>query len=299
MSEMRDGYVTTVDGLRLYFQQIGSGPRLLVAPSGVPFLDQLAGATATHTIVAFDLRNRGRSDIVTWPPSERPLDDEADDIEAVRRHFGAESLDLLGHSYVGIVAILYARRHSSRVGRLIQIGPPGPDGSIEHPRHPDDDLLLKGILAKAGTLQGETGLDDEERCRRFWDILRPLYVVDPGDVSKLDPWQRCHLEAERRSGPYVMTRIMPALRALRLGAADLELVTAPVLTIHGRRDRSAPHAGGRDWVRVLSHARLVSVANAGHMPWIESPEEVLGAIETFLAGAWPAAASTSSREEPS
>jgi len=295
MSEMRDGYVTTVDGLRLYFQQIGSGPRLLVAPSGVPFLDQLAGATATHTIVAFDLRNRGRSDIVTGPPSERPLDDEADDIEAVRRHFGAESLDLLGHSYVGIVAILYARRHSSRVGRLIQIGPPGPDGSIEHPRHPDDDLLLKGILAKAGTLQGETGLDDEERCRRFWDILRPLYAVDPRDVAKLDAWQRCHLETERRAFAYIMTRIVPALGATRLSAADLESVTVPVLTIHGRRDRSAPHAGGCDWVGILSNARLLSIEDAGHMPWIEAPQAVLGAIATFLAGDWPAAATREPR----
>src|ERR1051325_1865235 len=149
MSEMRDGYVTAGDGLRLYFQRIGSGPRLLVVPSGVPFLDRLTGATATDTIVAFDLPKRGRAQVATGAPSDKPLDDEADDIEAVRRHFGAESLDLLGHSYVGVVAILYALRHSSRVGRLIQIGPPGPDGSIEHPRHPDDDVLLQGILAKA------------------------------------------------------------------------------------------------------------------------------------------------------
>ncbi len=283
MTEMRDGYVTAGDGLRLYFQQIGNGPRLLVVPGGVPFLDRLTGATATHTIVAFDLRNRGRSDIVTGPPSERPLDDEADDIDAVRRHFGAESIDLLGHSYVSVVAILYALRHPSRVGRVIQVGPPGPDGSVEYPRNPDDEALLQGILAKAAALQGETGLDDEARCRRFWDILRPLYVVDASDAWKLDAWQRCHLEAERRAGAF----IMPALRATRLGAADLQSVTMPVLTIHGTRDRSAPHAGGREWVRVLSNARLVSVDNAGHMPWIEAPEEVLGAMATFLAGRWP------------
>jgi pimeloyl-ACP methyl ester carboxylesterase len=154
-------------------------------------------------------------------------------------------------------------------------------------------VLLQGILAKAATLQGETGrLDDEERCRRFWDILRPLYVVDPRDVAKLDPWQRCHLEAERRAFAYVMTRILPALRAIRLSAADLESVTVPVLTIHGRRDRSAPHAGGCDWVGLLSNARLLSIEDAGHMPWIEAPEVVLGAIATFLAGEWPAAAET-------
>ena len=83
MSTIRDGYVTAADGLRLYFQQIGSGPRLLVVPNGVPFLDRLAGAAATHTIVAYDPRNRGRSEIVAGPPSKTPLDDEVDDIDAV------------------------------------------------------------------------------------------------------------------------------------------------------------------------------------------------------------------------
>ena len=40
----------------------------------------------------------------------------------------------------------------------------------------------------------------------------------------------------------------------------------------------------------LPNARLVSVENAGHMPWIEKPAEVRSAIGTFLAGDWPAAA---------
>lgn len=295
-SAIRDGRVTADDGLRLYFQQAGNGPRLLLVPNGVPFLDRLTGAAATHTIVAFDPRNRGRSEIVAGPPSDRPLDDEVDDIDAVRRYFGAQSIDLLGHSYEGLVAILYALGHPSHVGRVIQVGPPGPDGSIAYPRHPLDEALLQGILAEAAALQGQTGLDDEQRCRRFWDILRPLYVVDAADVGKLDPWQRCDLEAERRAGEHVTMRIIPALSAVRLGAADLESVRVPVLTIHGRRDRSAPYAGGHEWVQRLTNARLVSVDGAGHMPWIEAPDAVLGAIVAFLAGRWPDAAESVSRE---
>ena len=296
MSAIRDGQVRADDGLRLYFQQIGTGPRLLLVPNGVPFLERLAGASATHTIVAFDPRNRGQSECAAASPSGHPLTDEVDDIDAVRRCFGAESVDLLGHSYEGLVAILYALRHPSRVGRVIQIGPPGPDGSIVYARHPDDEALLQGILAGVAALQGQLGLDDEQRCRRFWDILRPLYVVDASDVAKLDPWQRCHLDAERRAAEHVMLRIMPALSATRLAAADLVSVTVPVLTIHGRRDRSAPHDAGREWVRRLPDARLVSIDDAGHMPWLEAPEAVLGAIVTFLAGHWPEAAERVARE---
>jgi pimeloyl-ACP methyl ester carboxylesterase len=67
-------------------------------------------------------------------------------------------------------------------------------------------------------------------------------------------------------------------------------VQSPVLTIHGTRDRQAPYGGGREWALTLPDARLVTVENAAHLPWIESPEKVFGSIKTFLDGAWPDAA---------
>jgi pimeloyl-ACP methyl ester carboxylesterase len=40
-------------------------------------------------------------------------------------------------------------------------------------------------------------------------------------------------------------------------------------------------------VRLLPNARLPTVENAAHVPWIEAPGRVFGAIRTFLDGAWP------------
>jgi hypothetical protein len=40
----------------------------------------------------------------------------------------------------------------------------------------------------------------------------------------------------------------------------------------------------------LPNARLVTVENAGHMPWIEKPGDVFDTLQTFLDGAWPRAA---------
>ena len=56
------------------------------------------------------------------------------------------------------------------------------------------------------------------------------------------------------------------------------------------RDRSAPYGGGREWAMMLPDARLVSIENAGHAPWVENPELVFGWIRTFLDGEWPEAA---------
>jgi len=41
---------------------------------------------------------------------------------------------------------------------------------------------------------------------------------------------------------------------------------------------------------MLPNARLLTVENAAHAPWIEAPDKVFGAIDTFLDGTWPEAA---------
>src|SRR3569832_2294226 len=131
MTTTSDGYVTTGDGVRLYFQRIGTGSRVLLVPNGPPLLDLVEPFAATHTIVMFDPVNRGRSDLLARTATRHDvLECEAGDIEAVRRHVGAADVDLMGHSYIGTVLVLYARRYRNHVHRLIQIGPPAPDGSV-------------------------------------------------------------------------------------------------------------------------------------------------------------------------
>jgi pimeloyl-ACP methyl ester carboxylesterase len=84
--------------------------------------------------------------------------------------------------------------------------------------------------------------------------------------------------------------VLPSIQTLNLTDADYARATAPVLAIHGRGDRSSPYGGGREWAIRLPNARLVTIANAAHVPWIEDPDTVFDAIGTFLDGAWPASA---------
>ena len=84
--------------------------------------------------------------------------------------------------------------------------------------------------------------------------------------------------------------IFPSIQILNLSAEEVAKVNMPVLTIHGTRDRQAPYGGGREWVLMLPNARIVTIENAAHLPWIEAPEKVFGPIKTFLDGAWPEAA---------
>jgi len=279
-----DGYVTTDDGLRLWFQTVGSGPQVVAVPNGFHLLEDFSGLAPGRTLVFYDVRNRGRSDTVTDPALlQRGIHNDVDDLDAVRRHFGLDRLALVGHSYMGLMVILYALKHPAHVDRIVQIGAMGPFPSKQYP--PElaySDSTLRDVFSKIAEIQKDRGaLDPEERCRRVWSILRLLYVTDPADAEKIR-WGRCELPNEREFLKYWTASILPSIQALTLAAEDFARVTVPVLTIHGTKDRSAPCGGGRDWASLLPNAQLLSLEGAGHAPWIEAPDAVFPAIGEFL-----------------
>jgi pimeloyl-ACP methyl ester carboxylesterase len=287
-----EGHLTTAHGVRLYFQTLGSGPQTVVIPNGFHLLDDFKRLADGRTLIFYDLRNRGRSDEVTDASKlKRGIHNDVDDLEAVRRHFGIGKLDLIGHSYMGLMVALYAMKHPDQVHRVVQVGPMQPFQAKQYPAHlMGGDTTRQEVFARLAELQKERASDEpEERCRKFWSVLRLLYVTNPADADRID-WGRCHLPNERNFLKYWTGSILPSIQTLDLAPGEIAKVTAPVLTIHGTRDRSAPYGGGREWALLLPNARLVTVENAGHAPWVEAPESVFGAIEAFLDGGWPEAA---------
>jgi pimeloyl-ACP methyl ester carboxylesterase len=80
---------------------------------------------------------------------------------------------------------------------------------------------------------------------------------------------------------------MPSIQALTVTATDFLNTHHPVLIVHGKKDRSSPYGGGRDWAAMIPNARLLTIGGAAHAPWIEFPEAVLTPIRTFLDGTFP------------
>ncbi|HYU42222.1 MAG TPA: alpha/beta hydrolase [Vicinamibacteria bacterium] len=279
-----EGYVTTDDGLRLWFQTVGSGPQVVVLPNGFHLLADFSCLAPGRTLVFYDVRNRGRSDTVTYPALlERGIHNDVDDLDALRRHFGLDRLTLIGHSYMGLMVILYAMKYPAHVDRIVQIGAMGPHYDKPYPADiTNTDPVLRDVFANLGEIEKErASYKPEEFCRKFWSVLRVIYVTDPRDADKIH-WDRCDLPNERNFMPYWTGAILPSIQSLTLTAEDFAKVEAPVLTVHGTKDRSAPYGGGRAWASLLRNARLLSLEGAGHAPWIEEGPAVFVGIETIL-----------------
>jgi pimeloyl-ACP methyl ester carboxylesterase len=285
----REAHVAANDGVRLFYEKVGDGSRVLVVLNGYYLIDDFKYLADDRTVVFLDLRNRGRSDYITDASRlTRGIHQDVDDLEAVRQHLGVSSIDLLAHSYAGIVAFLYLLKYPAGVNRIVAIGPMPPDLSKQYPPQLHNrDETLKNFFLSAGELEKERGsLGPQEFCRRFWSILTTIYVADPAHVAKIR-WDRCDLETELNGMKYWMRHLIPSIQALAVTATDFRDTPHPVLIVHGRKDRSSPYGGGRDWAAMIPHARLLTVEGAAHVPWIEFPEEVLEPIRTFLDGRFP------------
>jgi hypothetical protein len=82
-----EGYLTTEDGVRLYFQKFGDGPNAVIIPNAVHMFESFKHPADKRTIIFFDFRNRDRSESVSAPPKlARGIHHDVEDLEAVRRH---------------------------------------------------------------------------------------------------------------------------------------------------------------------------------------------------------------------
>src|SRR5580658_4675112 len=101
-----EGHVTTEDGVRLFYKKLGTGPRVVIIPNTVHMFDSFQHLSEHRSVIFFDLRNRGASDAV----SDRSklasgIHHDVDDLDAVRQHFGLNKVDVIGHSYLGLMVI--------------------------------------------------------------------------------------------------------------------------------------------------------------------------------------------------
>lgn len=117
--------VASADGFRLCCERTGDGDTLLLGLHGGPGGDGSAYLGGLHelagrrrTVVTFDQLGTGRSEV---PPDSYPWSVEraVADVDAVRRHYDAERLDLYGHSWGGMLALQYTLDHPDRVRRLV------------------------------------------------------------------------------------------------------------------------------------------------------------------------------------
>jgi class 3 adenylate cyclase len=278
-------FVTTADGVRIAWNEIGVGrPLVLVRgwithleltwtePAFRDFVTQLAGH---QRVVRFDTRGSGLSDREIPRPG---LDDLVLDVEAV-----IDALDLLeadertnpvvlwGSTFGGPIAIAYAARHPERVESIVL------DGTYANGRDawpPERSRTISSLLS--------TVRQDPEAA-----YAALSYMTSP------EPSTRHEQRVER-----VMQSISPELLLHYYGLAvefDVRDAAAalqcPTLVLHRRGSRVVPFETGRALAASIPGSRFVGLEGNGHNLWEEPAGPALRALAAFTGAPLPAPAS--------
>ncbi|HZS35718.1 MAG TPA: alpha/beta fold hydrolase [Polyangia bacterium] len=261
-----------VDGAQLFFVEVGDGEEVVVMLHGGPGashdylrpqLDAIAEPGARR-LFYYDQRGGGRStiDAGVKPGTWR---DHVADLDRVREFLGRESLTLVGYSWGGLLALIYAVEHPDRVARLALISP-APATSAER------DVMRARLAAAARRPEVEAlraSLDSKDRRARF-AVAVAGYFADPRRAVELTPFlvqQRAEEAVWRSLGDYDLLRQIAAVKV-------------PALVVHGRED-PIPVESARQTAAALG-AELVELDACGHVPYVEAPEPLFAALRRFL-----------------
>lgn len=281
-----EGFVTTDDGIKLYYVEKGSGPDALVAPVAFYLEPHLLDALSKHRrVVFYDPRNRGRSDAAKL--SNVSLDRQIEDLEALRAALGIEKMALLGWSGLGMEMAVYTLRHPERVTRLIQLSPVPPAASIMREagdtRGDRMDRAAIEVLDNRAEA-GEFNDAPEEYCRLRNALTDPANFADPALARKVPDVCQFENEWPKNLWPY-FSAFLPTFGDYDW-RGDLKSLKTPRLIIHGRED-GIPLKGAKAWAAGYPQARLIVLSPCGHFAYIEQKAAVIAAIETFLSSKWP------------
>jgi 4,5:9,10-diseco-3-hydroxy-5,9,17-trioxoandrosta-1(10),2-diene-4-oate hydrolase len=115
----------------------------------------------------------------------------------------------------------------------------------------------------------------------YWGQLLGSNVMK--DPAVADPaWHRYSSEVIRKPGgryPFFLGRG----KAVRTYSdEELKAVPVPTLIIWGADEAFFPVAHGERAAALIPNSQLVVLPGAGHLPWMEKPEEFVKAAEYFL-----------------
>jgi proline iminopeptidase len=293
----REGYVFGAEGVRLFYRLEGGGTDTLVVLHGGPGLNleglrpDLAPLARRHTVIYFDQRGSGHSEM---PDTLRLTADLiVKDLEAVRRAFRMDRMTLLGHSWGGGLAVLYAAEYPEHVSRMILVGPAPPRPGAYFEQY-DTGLAARRDSAETAQQAVSDSIqrvaeDPYPACRVSIRIFLRGVAATPEAASRIKGDLCAATPTNLRLEGVLRRRVWGSIwDTVAVEGYDwrplARRVAAPTLVVHGDRD-PLPLASSEEWTRVLAHARLVVIADAGHYSHAEQPGQFFPAVEAFLAGA--------------
>ncbi len=290
--------------IRLHYFTSGEGKLVLVLHGGpgYPFLKPwggLEGLTNDYRFHYYDQRGCGEStrpfdrftsnnyyESMTTLNKALGLGAQAADVERIRRILGVEKITLIGHSFGGFIAALYATEFPERVEKLILVSPadmlvmPQEGGGLfplirerlPESRRAEYDAFMKEYLG----FQNIFGKNEADLIAMN-DRLGEYYTLAYPGSSQVAQGE------QGKSGGWMVWGIYLSLGQRHDYRSAMKSTAFPVLILHGAEDLQTEETS-RIYTGIYPNARFEVIPGATHFAYEENAEEFARVVTEFLLG---------------
>jgi proline iminopeptidase len=288
-----DGKYITVNGAKLYVVLVGKGDPLIIIPGGPggahPGYRVFDSLAKDNQIIYFDAFGRGKSDTAK-DVKEYSLARDIEDVEGLRVALHLDKLNVLGHSYGGVVAQGYALKYPTRVSHLILANTfhsfimwQKNDDNSNHEiqtNYPEvwDSLM---IIREQGAVSSDT-----KHQELYGKVPYGfLYAYNPQNFLKrgAKPYpnsfnSKLYYQMVGKDGDFIVGSDIGNFDFRK----ELKTLKMPVLIYGGRYDRVAVPSMMVKYKDYCPQAKFMIFEKSGHNPQVEEPEKLFPLIENFL-----------------
>jgi pimeloyl-ACP methyl ester carboxylesterase len=264
----------------LHYATSGAGEPILLIPGlgldhnyyrfGIPLLSR-------HLqVLAVDPRGIGRS---TKSPPPYTVEAWADDFAIMIDKLAFGPIHVLGSSLGGSMALALAQRHPGKLKSLIVVG-----GFSELDRATELNFRLRLRLIE------KLGMSDEVAdYMGLWTLTRKFINSDAGFATMRVNQANIRANSAQSYSAFVEAllkwgRCQPGQEREPKFTALLDSIKTPTLVVTSDNDHLIPKELSDLIAARIAGAKLVVMPGAGHIPFMEQPEEVVRIVLEFLAG---------------
>jgi len=285
--------------IQLYHFSAGKGRNILVVHGGpgYPYSKPWAGLeplTQNYQFHYYDQRGCGQStrpidkftstnyyENMTTLEKTLGIGAQLADIERIRQVLGEEKLIIIGHSWGGFLASLYAAEFPEHVEAAILIAPadalvmPQEGGGLfEEVRKRLPEGMQKDYAAylKEYLNFGNIFSKSEADLVGLNEAFAKYYMA----VAKTS------MPEQGKAGGWMVQAMYMSMGQRHDYRAALKPVNTPVLVIHGGKDLQ-PEKASRMYAQAFPNAEFKVIGNASHFAFSEQPEEFAAAVGGFLS----------------
>ena len=274
------GHITKVNGVEVYYKDVGKGPVLLMIHGSSSSTHTYDGIVAKlkdrYRIIRFDIPPLGLSgpvsdeDVKRLTPTDIP--------QTLLEQLGVKNIAAcVGVSSGGTNCIYLAAKNPGLVDHLIVSNSPSDPVENAHP------VQSKGMVKMAIESAANQGF----KSREYWDHFFTFFAGEP---DRITPAIRERYYDTNRRPPDKNLLYLSAKVADHEMAVDLmSKVKIPVLLVWGARDPLLTPPSADALAAYLKNAEVskIMLPDVGHYPPLEVPDRFAQIIATYLEAATP------------